>query len=69
VLVLTRRAGERVLVGDVELVVLETHRGRVRLGFEAPRGTQILRLELVAEAGATGDAAGRRRRGGLTRPR
>jgi carbon storage regulator len=47
VLVVTRRAGERILIGDVELVVLETRRGSVRLGINAPKGTTVLRAEVA----------------------
>lgn len=50
VLVITRRKRERILIGAVELVVLEIHRGRVRLGFTAPLGTRIVRFELIAVA-------------------
>jgi carbon storage regulator len=46
-LVVTRREGERILIGEVEIVVLETHRGSVRLGINAPKGTTVLRAEVV----------------------
>jgi carbon storage regulator CsrA len=52
VLVIARRRGERLLIGDVELVVLETRRGSVRLGLRAPLGTRIVRFELIADVGA-----------------
>jgi len=46
-LVLTRRAKERILIGDnIELVVVSIQHGRVRLGIECPRDTLILRKEL-----------------------
>jgi carbon storage regulator len=49
-LVLTRRVGERIMIGDDE--VLEVRGNRVRLGMQAPRGVTILRDELVPpEAG------------------
>ena len=36
-LILSRKPGERMLVGeDVEVVVLEVEGGRVKLGFESP---------------------------------
>ncbi len=48
-LVLTRRIGERVLIGDdIELTVLEVKGDSVRLGIQAPRETRIQRAEIVA---------------------
>jgi len=47
-LVLTRKAGERVLIGDdIELTVLEVKGDAIRLGISAPRSTQIQRAEIV----------------------
>ncbi|GAB2518062.1 carbon storage regulator CsrA [Paramicrobacterium agarici] len=47
-LVLTRRIGERVLIGDdVELTVLDVKGDTVRIGVQAPRDTRIQRAELV----------------------
>jgi carbon storage regulator len=48
VLVLTRRAGQRIRIGeDVTVVVVGIDgAGQVRLGIEAPRSTQVLREEL-----------------------
>lgn len=60
-LVLARRRGQRILVGDVVLVVLEVHRSSVKLGFEAPAGTEIVRAELVL--GPDPPRPRRRRRG------
>jgi carbon storage regulator len=49
VLVLTRRVGEKVLIGDdIELTVLEVKGDSIRLGIEAPRSTRIQRAEIVA---------------------
>jgi carbon storage regulator len=49
-LVLSRKLGERVLVGeDVEVVVLEVDGGRVKLGFTAPRYVPIFRAEIHQE--------------------
>jgi carbon storage regulator len=49
-LVLSRKSGERVLVGgDVEVVVLEVNAGRVKLGFSAPRHVPIFRAEVHQE--------------------
>lgn len=48
-LVLTRRIGERVLIGDdIELTVVEIKGDSVRLGIQAPRETRIQRAEIVA---------------------
>ena len=47
-LVLTRKIGETVCIGpNVEVVVLEARRGRVRLGFSGPRDVSIRRGELA----------------------
>jgi len=46
-LVLTRKVGEKLLVGDdVVISVVEANRGSVRLGVEAPRSVSILRFEV-----------------------
>ena len=46
-LVLTRKTGERIRIGDaVELVVLEIQGDRVRLGFHAPPEIPIHRQEV-----------------------
>jgi carbon storage regulator len=46
-LVVRRRAGESVLIGDdVEVVVLEAGQNRVKLGIMAPREVLIFRKEL-----------------------
>ena len=58
-LVLTRRPNEGVHVGaDVRVVVLGVSGDQVRLGFEAPSRTSILRDEVFARvAGANSEAA------------
>jgi len=46
-LVLKRKVGEKVMVGDsIELQVLAVEGDNVKLGFVAPRHIQILRKEL-----------------------
>lgn len=46
-LVLTRKVGEKILVGDdVVISVVEVNRGSVRLGVEAPQTVSILRYEV-----------------------
>ena len=58
-LVLTRREGEAIKLGDdIEIEVLEVRSGIVRLGIKAPRSVRVLRGELVAEvASANTEAA------------
>ncbi len=47
-LVLSRKVGERILIGDkVVVTVLAIERGKLRLGFEAPRDVRITRKELL----------------------
>ena len=47
-LVLSRRDGEQILVGDdVIIKVLSIAGGRVRVGIEAPRSVSIRRSELA----------------------
>jgi carbon storage regulator len=48
-LVLSRRDGEQILVGDnVVIKVLAISHGRVRVGIEAPRDVQVRRSELLS---------------------
>jgi carbon storage regulator len=50
VLVLTRRPGESVMIGDdVVLTVLDVRSDVVRLGIEAPRSVQVHREEVYRE--------------------
>ena len=47
-LVLTRRAGEKVRIGnDVTLTVLETKGNRVRIGITAPESISVVREEIL----------------------
>jgi carbon storage regulator len=49
-LVLSRRNGEQILVGDnVVIKVLAVRNGRVRVGIEAPREVQVRRGELLTK--------------------
>jgi carbon storage regulator len=56
-LVISRRKGQRVSIGDeIELVVTEVHRSSVKLGIRAPRGLTVLRGEIrdsIEEANRT----------------
>ena len=57
-LVLTRRAGESIVIGDdVRVVVLDVHGDTVRLGIDAPRSVQVHRAEVYAEVQAANAAA------------
>lgn len=48
-LVLTRKRGERIKIGDdIEIVVTRIVDGAVRLAVIAPPETRVLRTELVA---------------------
>jgi carbon storage regulator len=56
-LVLSRKAGERIQIGhDVTITVTEVRGNRVRIGIDAPPGRRIVRHELLARA-KTADAA------------
>ena len=49
-LVLTRKAGERILIdNNIVIEVLEIQGNRIRLGIQAPSGVSILREELLVE--------------------
>ena len=57
-LVLTRRAGESIVIGDdVRVVVLDVCGETVRIGIEAPRSVQVHRAEIYAEVQAANAAA------------
>ncbi len=46
-LVLTRKPGEQLKVGDdITITVLEVSGHRIRLGIDAPKSTRVLRGEL-----------------------
>lgn len=47
-LVLTRKHGEKILIGDdIVITVLETRRDGVRIGIDAPHGVKIQRDEVL----------------------
>lgn len=57
-LVIRRRAGENLLVGDdVEVEVLGIEGGQVRLGIRAPRTVVILRKEVAMARAMNQNAA------------
>lgn len=46
-LILTRRIGEKLLIGDeTEVVVLDVNRNQVKVGIKAPSDITVLREEL-----------------------
>lgn len=59
-LVLTRKKGERVMIGDdIVVTVIDVRGDGVRIGFDAPRGVSIQRAEVISavKAANTGAAA------------
>ena len=49
-LVLTRKGGERIQIGDdIVLEILEVRQGQVRLGIQAPAHVRIYREEVVRQ--------------------
>ncbi|MDQ1609213.1 MAG: carbon storage regulator [Microbacteriaceae bacterium] len=47
-LVLTRKIGEKILIGDdIELTILDIRGDGIRVGIDAPRGIKIQRDEVV----------------------
>lgn len=53
-LVLSRKPGESVRIGDdIEVTIIEVRGDTVRIGFEAPRSVAIFRQELLAEVAKT----------------
>ncbi|MBX6365036.1 MAG: carbon storage regulator, partial [Gemmatimonadetes bacterium] len=49
-LILGRRAGDAILIdGGIRIVVISCDSRGVRLGIEAPKGTGVLREELVLQ--------------------
>jgi carbon storage regulator len=47
-LVLRRKVGERIIIGDsIEVTILKVQGGKVRLGFTAPRNVRVNRKEAV----------------------
>ena len=54
-LILGRRRGERILLGEnISLRVLKIEKNFVSLGFDAPKGINIRRSEVAARLSGTG---------------
>ncbi|CAB4600680.1 MAG: carbon storage regulator CsrA [Actinobacteria bacterium] len=57
-LVLTRRVGESILIGDdIVVTVLELNRDQVRIGIRAPRSVSVHREEVYREILLSNQAA------------
>ena len=57
-LILQRRAGESIRIGEgIEITVVSTEGGRVRLSISAPKEVTILRSELIGARETNLDAA------------
>jgi len=49
-LVLTRKNGESILIGDeIEITILSTKNDQVKIGIKAPKSTEIIRKELITQ--------------------
>lgn len=49
-LVLNRKPGESIIINEnIEICVLETSEGSVKLGISAPRNVKVLRKEIYSE--------------------
>lgn len=58
-LILQRKAGESLLIGEeIEISILSIESGRVRLAIQAPKSVPILRSELKTAAEVNREAAG-----------
>ncbi len=54
-LILTRRTGEALIIGDdIEVTVLSVNGNQVKIGIDAPKDVEILREELLEEYDETG---------------
>jgi len=57
-LILRRKAGETLLIGeDVKITVMDVYEGGVRLAIDAPKEIPVLRAELLRAADANRDSA------------
>lgn len=57
-LVLSRRVGEKLLIGDdIVVTIIDTRGDGVRIGIEAPRSTRVNRAEVVEAVTASNIAA------------
>ncbi len=62
-LVLTRKAGESIVIGnDVVITVLEVRGGQIRIGIDAPRDIAVHRAEIYRQVMEANQAAVRSER-------
>lgn len=62
-LVLSRKTGERIVIGDnVTLTVVKVVGGRVELGIQAPRSVRVMREELTGPSPPAGRGAAQSRK-------
>lgn len=55
-LVLSRKVGERILIGDnIAITVVRVAQGSVRIGVEAPDNLNVVREEVVIPSQAEGE--------------
>lgn len=47
-LVLSRKSGQSLFIGDVKVTVVKLDRNRVKIGIDAPEHVQVIREELLA---------------------
>lgn len=58
-LVITRKTGETILIGDhIQVTVADIQKGKVKIAIEAPREVSIFRKEIVDEVKAANIEAG-----------
>ena len=57
-LVLSRKQGQRIVVGDTVITISQIKGSRVRVGVDAPRGVPITRGELIERRYADLEAGG-----------
>ncbi|MBZ2196876.1 carbon storage regulator CsrA [Occultella gossypii] len=57
-LVLTRKAGEQIVIGnDITITLIEVRGGDVRIGIDAPRSVTVHRAEVVEAVSAANVSA------------
>jgi carbon storage regulator len=58
-LVLTRRTGEEIIIGDnIRVRIVAVTGQRIRIGITAPPAVRVMRSELLTECGPRGDLNG-----------
>jgi carbon storage regulator len=66
---ITRRRGERIVVGDnVFVSIIDVSGGTVRLGIDAPRSVRVYREEIWLEVKAQNEAAAQAAAGPMPEP-